>query len=193
MQSVPDSWDYFIIVPDPVIISELTPRSRNRDSECSLLSAERNPDRNYPQISLFHMSGGTLLLGVCGGPYVRHWRVAKSLPCIYYVTMVQPTSQRTNCLLHRRHKLGNNMYVSLGCCQMRLLASSYPSFDPSDRLSARNNSSFTGRIFMKFRTWGFGENLKKTEASLKSDKNYRPKGFQEVKVPRFRDNGTGWW
>jgi hypothetical protein len=20
-----------------------------------------------------------------------------------------------------------------------------------------------------------------------------PKGFQEVKVPRFRDNGTGWW
>jgi len=22
---------------------------------------------------------------------------------------------------------------------------------------------------------------------------YRPGGFQEVKVPRFRDNGTGWW
>ena len=21
----------------------------------------------------------------------------------------------------------------------------------------------------------------------------RPKGFQEVKAPRFRDNGTGWW
>jgi len=21
----------------------------------------------------------------------------------------------------------------------------------------------------------------------------RPRGFQEVKVPRFRDNGTGWW
>jgi len=21
----------------------------------------------------------------------------------------------------------------------------------------------------------------------------RPKGFQEVKVPRFHDNGTGWW
>jgi len=21
----------------------------------------------------------------------------------------------------------------------------------------------------------------------------RPKGFQEVGVPRFRDNGTGWW
>ena len=20
-----------------------------------------------------------------------------------------------------------------------------------------------------------------------------PKGFQEVKVPRFHDNGTGWW
>jgi len=20
-----------------------------------------------------------------------------------------------------------------------------------------------------------------------------PRGFQEVKVPRFRDNGTGWW
>jgi len=23
--------------------------------------------------------------------------------------------------------------------------------------------------------------------------HYRPKGFQEVKVPRFRDKGTGWW
>jgi len=22
---------------------------------------------------------------------------------------------------------------------------------------------------------------------------YRPRGFQEVKVPKFRDNGTGWW
>jgi len=22
---------------------------------------------------------------------------------------------------------------------------------------------------------------------------YRHGGFQEVKVPRFRDNGTGWW
>ena len=21
----------------------------------------------------------------------------------------------------------------------------------------------------------------------------RPRGLQEVKVPRFRDNGTGWW
>jgi len=21
----------------------------------------------------------------------------------------------------------------------------------------------------------------------------RPRGFQEVKVPGFRDNGTGWW
>ena len=21
----------------------------------------------------------------------------------------------------------------------------------------------------------------------------RPRGFQEIKVPRFRDNGTGWW
>ena len=20
-----------------------------------------------------------------------------------------------------------------------------------------------------------------------------PRGFQEVKIPRFRDNGTGWW
>ena len=23
--------------------------------------------------------------------------------------------------------------------------------------------------------------------------SYRPGGFQKVKVPRFRDNGTGWW
>jgi len=22
---------------------------------------------------------------------------------------------------------------------------------------------------------------------------YRPRGFQEYKVPGFRDNGTGWW
>ena len=29
---------------------------------------------------------------------------------------------------------------------------------------------------------------KKVKQSL-----YRPGGFQEVKVPRFRDNGTGWW
>jgi len=27
----------------------------------------------------------------------------------------------------------------------------------------------------------------------KKQSHYRPKGFQEVKVPRFRDNGTGWW
>jgi len=24
-------------------------------------------------------------------------------------------------------------------------------------------------------------------------RGYRPGGFQEVKVPRFHDNGTGWW
>ena len=37
--------------------------------------------------------------------------------------------------------------------------------------------------------------------TLKSNKRYSspvtgpelPRGFQEVKVPRFRDNGTGWW
>jgi hypothetical protein len=23
--------------------------------------------------------------------------------------------------------------------------------------------------------------------------HYRPGGFQEVKVPRFHDNATGWW
>jgi len=23
--------------------------------------------------------------------------------------------------------------------------------------------------------------------------DHRPRGFQEVKAPRFRDNGTGWW
>jgi len=23
--------------------------------------------------------------------------------------------------------------------------------------------------------------------------HYRPRGFQEVKVPRFRQKGTGWW
>jgi len=22
---------------------------------------------------------------------------------------------------------------------------------------------------------------------------YKPRGFQEVKVPRFHDKGTGWW
>jgi hypothetical protein len=22
---------------------------------------------------------------------------------------------------------------------------------------------------------------------------YKPGGFQEVKVPKFHDNGTGWW
>jgi len=31
----------------------------------------------------------------------------------------------------------------------------------------------------------------------KKQSRYRPRGgprgFQEVKVPRFRDNGTGWW
>jgi len=31
---------------------------------------------------------------------------------------------------------------------------------------------------------------------VKNQSHYRPevpRGFQEVKVPRLRDNGTGWW
>ena len=37
-----------------------------------------------------------------------------------------------------------------------------------------------------------------TQRSCKkvNQSRYRPggaQGFQEVKVPRFRDNGTGWW
>jgi len=31
-----------------------------------------------------------------------------------------------------------------------------------------------------------------THVTVKQSR-YRPRGFQEVKVPRFRDNGTGWW
>ena len=31
-----------------------------------------------------------------------------------------------------------------------------------------------------------------TQVKVKQSR-YRPRGFQEVKVPRFRDNITGWW
>ena len=35
---------------------------------------------------------------------------------------------------------------------------------------------------------------KKFRSRFTSYKNVdRPRGFQEVKVPRLRDNGTGWW
>jgi len=33
--------------------------------------------------------------------------------------------------------------------------------------------------------WGGGVKVQQSR--------YRPRGFQEVKVPRFHDNGTGWW
>ena len=33
--------------------------------------------------------------------------------------------------------------------------------------------------------------LKKVKQSVTG--LYRPRGLQEVKAPRFRDNGTGWW
>ena len=31
-----------------------------------------------------------------------------------------------------------------------------------------------------------------TESKKVKQSRYRPRGFQEVKVPRFRDSGTGW-
>ena len=34
---------------------------------------------------------------------------------------------------------------------------------------------------------------KKKKKKKVNQSHYRPGGFQEVKVPRFRDNGTGWW
>jgi hypothetical protein len=34
--------------------------------------------------------------------------------------------------------------------------------------------------------------FKKVKVKVKQS-HYRPRGFQEVKFPRFRDNGTGWW
>jgi hypothetical protein len=43
------------------------------------------------------------------------------------------------------------------------------------------------------------ENLEKIEMKFGTSKSSPvtgqegPRGFQEVKVPRFRDNGTGWW
>ena len=51
----------------------------------------------------------------------------------------------------------------------------------------------------------FGKNPSTRSKIIKRDRNVDgdnsspvtglewPRGFQEVKVPRFRDNGTGWW
>jgi len=35
--------------------------------------------------------------------------------------------------------------------------------------------------------------LKKTGTAVPFTGLEWPRGFQEVKVPRFHDNGTGWW
>jgi hypothetical protein len=45
-------------------------------------------------------------------------------------------------------------------------------------------------------TSGNESNPYRGAVKLKQQSLYRPGwpiGFQEVKVPRFRDNGTGWW
>jgi len=38
----------------------------------------------------------------------------------------------------------------------------------------------------------FGEGIVNKKSSPVTGLD-RSRGFQEVKVPRFRDNGTGWW
>jgi len=57
------------------------------------------------------------------------------------------------------------------------------SFLMSVRLSAWNNSSHTGRIFMKFYIWPFFEALfKKIQLSLKSDKNNRYFTWRQINI-----------
>jgi len=160
---------------------------RTRDSRCCLLSAERNPDRNYPQISLFLMFWGHPvyrgLWGALRTPLT--WCKVAPLHLLRHHGATD-TSLRwhTNWLLYRRHKLWNNLCALLGAvAKLRKATVSFViSALRSVRPSARNNSAFTGRIFMKFRIWRFGENLKKTEVSLESDKNSRRSVLRPMRI-----------
>jgi len=56
-----------------------------------------------------------------------------------------------------------------------------------DRGTVRNMQGFIPKKKNKF------EKLMHLKQSSPVTGLERPRGFQEVKVPRFRDNGTGWW
>ena len=43
---------------------------------------------------------------------------------------------------------------------------------------------------MRFGSWS--KFLREIKSSPVTDLEW-PRGFQEVKIPRFHDNGTGWW
>ena len=74
------------------------------------------------------------------------------------------------CIYHWIYRIG--LYMFLGAfAKLRKVTTS---FIMSVRPSAWNNSSLTGRIFMKFDISGFFENLsRKIQASLKSNNNNR--------------------
>jgi len=57
-----------ICFPAPKIISDVNPRSPDRDPECCLLSEEVTAVRKNPQSSVFRIFEGFLRRGVCGGP-----------------------------------------------------------------------------------------------------------------------------
>jgi len=79
--------------------------------------------------------------------------------------------------------------LSLGDCSVHTLREdsrnlwSEQSPKESDDTRCCNNTT----VLLKMSIIMF-ETCKKVKQS-----RYRPGGFQEVKVPRFRDNGTGWW
>ena len=63
-----------------------------------------------------------------------------------------------------------------------------------------NNLIVAFRGFLKgpinHRGFCLGQNLGRSNAAWNikvKQSRYRPRSFQEVKVPRFRDSGTGWW
>jgi hypothetical protein len=54
------------------------------------------------------------------------------------------------------------------------------------------NSLENATLQISLNNWYKNSNICKKESSTVTGIEW-PGGFQEVKVPRFLDNGTGWW
>ena len=60
-------------------------------------------------------------------------------------------------------------------------------------LSGKGGGGNDYYLSLYFRAVWNGRNLHDKKANQSHYRPEVPRGFQEIKVPRFHDNGTGWW
>jgi len=159
------------MIGTPVIISAFIPRSHIRVPECYPLSEERNAVWKKPQeISIFCTYGAPSAWAYSIPPLPWGLTFEDSIFCAQCLYVDLRTSINHS---PTQHELVG-FCIRDGVCLLRGTKWTY-------LLTLIITVSPTGMFHI---------HIQQQQSHSGLD---RPRGFQEVKVPRFREKGTGWW